>query len=85
MLAELRNFLMSLPGQLELGWSTGWWFTAAFGLVNVVIILRYGKKFARRLVAFPKFKSFYEKAISMASVFLFTRAIMVYTIFVPVI
>lgn len=78
------NILISLVHHLEVGWSTGWWFTAAFGLVNIILIIAYGKMFAKHLFAFPKFQSLKERIISMASVFLFARALMVYTLFVPI-
>ena len=84
MSVKLWDSLLSLLRQLEIGWSTGWWFTAAFGLVNIVLIIKYGRAFTKRLVAFPKFQSLHERIISMASVFLFARAIMVYTVFVPI-
>jgi protein-S-isoprenylcysteine O-methyltransferase Ste14 len=78
------DILISLVQHLEVGWSTGWWFTAAFGLVNLILIIRYGKAFAKHLFAFPKFQSLTERIISLASVFLFARALMVYTVFVPI-
>ena len=84
MFAKSWNILTSLARYLEIGWSTGWWFTAAFGLVNIFLIIVYGKRFARHLFAFPKFQSLKEKIISMTSVFLFARALMVYTVFVPI-
>lgn len=78
------NTLTSLAQHLEIGWSTAWWFTVAFGLVNMVLIMAYGRRFAKHLFAFPKFKSLKERIISMASVFLFARALMAYTVFVPI-
>ena len=78
------DILMSLVRHLDIGWSTGWWFTAAFGLVNIILIIWYGKRFARHLFAFPKFQSLRERIISMASVFLFARALMAYTVFFPI-
>jgi protein-S-isoprenylcysteine O-methyltransferase Ste14 len=84
MFTKAWDFLLSLFGQLEIGWSTGWWFTAAFGVVNLALIIKYGRAFAKRLLAFPKFRSLRERIVSMASVFLFARALMVYTVFVPI-
>ena len=78
------DIFISLVQHLEVGWSTGWWFTAAFGLVNLVLILGYGKAFAKHLFALPKFQSLAERAISLASVFLFASALRVYTVFVPI-
>ena len=84
MAAKIWDSVLSLLQQLDLGWSTGWWFTVAFGLINLIIIIKYGRKFTKRLLAFPKFQSLMERISSMTSIFLFARALMVYTVFVPI-
>lgn len=83
MLAKVWNFLISLLQHIEIGWVGGWWFTAIFGLANLFLIMIYGRTFAKRLFLFPKFQSIKERIISLSSVFLFARGLMIYTIFVP--
>jgi protein-S-isoprenylcysteine O-methyltransferase Ste14 len=78
------GFVLSLLQHIEIGWAGGWWFTGAFGLMNIILIMIYGRAFTKRLFSFPKFQSLKEKIISLASVFLFTRALLVYTVFVPI-
>jgi protein-S-isoprenylcysteine O-methyltransferase Ste14 len=83
MFEKAWGFALSLLQHIEIGWAGGWWFTATFGLVSIILIMIYGRAFAKRLFSFPKFQSLKERIISMASVFLFARGLMIYTVFVP--
>lgn len=83
MFSKAWDFLISLLQHIEIGWTSGWWFTATFVLINIILIIIYGRAFTKRLFSFPKFQSLKERIISLASVFLFARGLMVYTIFVP--
>jgi protein-S-isoprenylcysteine O-methyltransferase Ste14 len=76
---------MSLLPEFQIGWWNGWWYPAVFGLINLVLVLVYGPgKFGKRLVRLPPFASRIEKILSLASVFLFGRGLMVYSIFVTI-
>jgi protein-S-isoprenylcysteine O-methyltransferase Ste14 len=83
MFGKTCDFILSLLQYIDIGWYNGWWFTAIFGLANLFLIMIYGRAFAKRLFSFPKFQSLKERIISLSSVFLFARGLMVYTIFVP--
>ena len=74
---------MSLSPDFQIGLWTGWWFSAAYGLINLIILATSQKGFPRRLFLFPQFTSLKEKIISMSSVFLFGRGMIIYTVFVP--
>ncbi len=74
---------MTLVPELQIGLYTGWWFSVIFGLVNLGLIVKYPRDFSRRLFKFPEFKSRTEKILSMISVVVFTRGLIIYTIFVP--
>ena len=69
---------------IPVGWSYGWWFSVAFGLVNLFFILKYPRHFLKRLLKFPSFESKFEKVISFTSVIVFMRGMMIYTIFVVI-
>lgn len=75
---------MNIQEFISIGWSNGWWFTAIFGLVNLFFLMKYPRCFSKRLLRFPPFKSKFDKVISMISVVLFMRGIMVYTLFVTI-
>ncbi|MBU2510050.1 isoprenylcysteine carboxylmethyltransferase family protein [bacterium] len=75
---------MSINEYIKIGWTNGWWFTLVFGLVNSYFFIKYPRDFSRRILKFPGFESVKDKAISFASVVLFTRGMMVYTIFVKI-
>ncbi len=75
---------MAIPEFLQISWYHGWWFTMAFGLVNCCFLFRYPRRFPKRVFRFPSFKSTPEKVISLISVVVFTRGLMILTIFVPI-
>ena len=60
----------------------GWWFTAAFGLFNLFYLIRYPRRFSKRLFKLPTFNSILEKVTSIISMVLFMRGMMIYTIFI---
>ena len=74
---------MSMFSELQIGWWNGWWYTAIFALINLGLIVAYGPRtFGKRLVRLPPFVSRLEKILSLASVFLFGRGMMIYSVFV---
>ena len=74
---------MSLLPEFQIGWWNGWWYPAVFGLINLVLIVAYGPRtFGKRLIRLPHFTSRTEKILSLASVFLFGRGMMIYSVFV---
>jgi protein-S-isoprenylcysteine O-methyltransferase Ste14 len=71
--------------EFQIGWLNGWWYPAVFGLINLVLIAAYGPwTFGKRLVRLPVFASRMEKILSLASVFLFGRGMMIYSVFVTI-
>jgi len=69
--------------EFEFGWTCGWWYIAAFVLLNLAFLFRYGfRRLGKRLVALPRFVSWTEKILSLASVSLFGRMMMLYAVFV---
>lgn len=74
---------MELLPDVVLGWRTGLWYTAAFTLTNAVLIATSPKGFSRRLFRLPTWVSWRERTVSMVSLFVFARGLMVYTVFVP--
>jgi protein-S-isoprenylcysteine O-methyltransferase Ste14 len=76
---------MSLLPEFQIGWLNGWWYPALFGLINLVLIAVYGPRtFGTRLVRMPPFSSRIEKILSLASVFLFGRGMIIYSFFVTI-
>ena len=76
---------MSLLPEFQIGWWNGWWYPALFGLINLVLIMAYGPRtFGKRLVRMPPFSSQIEKILSLASVFLFGRGMIIYSLFVTI-
>ncbi len=74
---------MSFISELQIGLWTGWWFSASFGIINLILMAVYRKSYAKRLFPFPPFLSRKEKVLSWASVFLFGRGMILFTVFVP--
>lgn len=74
---------MSLMPELDFGWATAWWYTAAFGIANLLLLALSPQGVSKRLFRLPAFESLWEKAASLVSVFVFARALMIYTVFVP--
>ena len=76
---------MEILDYISIGWSNGWWFTVVFGLANLVFLVAYPRQFSKRLFKIPTFKSMFERMISIVSVIVFMRGMMIYTIFVPMV
>jgi protein-S-isoprenylcysteine O-methyltransferase Ste14 len=75
---------VSLIPELHIGWLNGWWYPIIFGLINLSLIAAYGPRiYGKRLTHMPPFTSRQKKILSLASMFLFARGMMVYSIFVP--
>ena len=69
-------------GDFNIGWGYAWWFPAVYALITIVIMVIYGKGFAKKFFRFPgaKFKGRIPTIISST---VFSRGIMVYAIFIP--
>ena len=74
---------MELPEFLQIGLRHAWWFTAVFGMGNVYFLLRYPRRFSRRVFRFPSFDTLRERVVSYVSVAIFMRGLMLLTVFVP--
>lgn len=75
---------MKIPEFLLIGWWHGWWFTVVFGMVNGFIMLRYPRCFSKRVLRVPPFTTLREKVVSYISVLVFTRGLMILTVFIPI-
>ncbi len=75
---------MAILDSISIGWMNGWWFTALFGLVNVAFIIKNPKHFSKRIFRLPPFNSLFERVVSMISVIVFTRGMMIFTIFATI-
>jgi protein-S-isoprenylcysteine O-methyltransferase Ste14 len=62
----------------------GWWFSAAFAFVNLLFVLSSSRARIKRLMRFPKFTSKFERIISYISVILYTRGLIILTVFIPI-
>lgn len=62
----------------------GWWFSTVFGFVNLLFILSSSETRVKRLMRFPKFTFRFERIISYVSVVLFTRGLIILTVFIPI-
>lgn len=74
---------MSLLSELSIGWEYAWWFPATYALITILMVAMYGRDFAKRFLRFPGSKSIKQKIPIMLSATLFGRALMIYSIFVP--
>ena len=74
---------MSIIPELHIGWWNGWWYPVIFGLVNLSLMAAYGPRiFGKRLIRLPPFASRKERILSMGSMLLFARGMMIYSVFV---
>ena len=69
--------------ELNIGWGYAWWFPSAYALITISIVVIYGREFLKRFFRFPKSESIKHKIPVILGATLFGRAIMVYSIFVP--
>ncbi len=69
--------------ELSIGWGTAWWFAAAYALITLSIVAIYGREFSKRCFRFPRSKSIKHKIPVALGAALFGRALMMYSIFVP--
>jgi protein-S-isoprenylcysteine O-methyltransferase Ste14 len=70
--------------EISFGWRCAWWYVAVFVLVNLAFVLPRGSRTGRRLIALPRFESRKEKLLSLASVGLFGRGMMIYSVFITI-
>ena len=69
--------------ELNIGWGYAWWFPATYVLITISIVAIYGREFSKRFFRFPKSESIKQKIPVLLGAALFGRAIMIYSIFVP--
>lgn len=74
---------MSLLPELSVGLEYAWWFTAAYALITISMIVIYGRDFSRRFFRIPATKSIKQKIPIVLGAALFGRALMIYSIFEP--
>ena len=74
---------MSILPELHIGWWNGWWYPVIYGLINLGLMVAYGPRiFGKRLIRLPPFASRKERILSMGSMLLFARGMMIYSVFV---
>ena len=74
---------MSLLPEFQIGWWNGWWYPVVFGLISLGLMVAYRPRaFGKRLVRLPPFSSSVERILSMASIFLFGRGMIIYSVFI---
>jgi protein-S-isoprenylcysteine O-methyltransferase Ste14 len=76
---------MQLIPEHYLGFQNVWWFSLAYGILSIGIMMFLPKERRKRILTFPKFNSKFEKILSGLSLFVFGRGLIVYSIFIPVI
>lgn len=69
--------------ELRLGWDTAWWFPVVYGLITLAVVALYGRAFSQRFFSFPRSESIRQKIPVALSAAVFGRALMVFSIFVP--
>lgn len=62
----------------------GWWFSSAFAIVNLLFVLFSSRARIKQLMSFPRFASRFVRIISYVSVVLFTRGLIILTVFIPI-
>jgi protein-S-isoprenylcysteine O-methyltransferase Ste14 len=66
---------------IDLGYA--WWFTVAYALITISMIAIYGRGFSRRFFSLATSKSIKQKIPVVLGAALFGRALMLYSIFIP--
>jgi protein-S-isoprenylcysteine O-methyltransferase Ste14 len=60
-----------------------WWFTLTYALITLSMIVIFGRTFSKRFFSLATSKSFKQKIPVVLGAALFGRALMLYSIFVP--
>lgn len=74
---------MQLIPEHSLGFQNAWWFSLAYGMLSVGIIIFLPKERRKRILTFPKFNTKFEKVFSGLALFVFGRGLVVYSFFIP--
>jgi len=77
--------LLMIAEKLNIGLMNAWWYPIAFGIVNIAFMIAYPKKFRQRLFAIPKVESRFLKLMFFVSLVIFSRGLIIYSIFVPLV
>jgi len=75
--------LLMIAEKSNIGLVNAWWYPVAFGIVNIAFMIAYPKRFRKRLFAIPKAESWFLKVMFFVSMVLFSRGLIIYSIFVP--
>jgi protein-S-isoprenylcysteine O-methyltransferase Ste14 len=75
--------MISIFSKINIGWDYAWWFPAAYALLTLTMIAIYGKVFSRKFFHIPSSKSLKQKIPYILGAALFGRALMVFSIFIP--
>ena len=74
---------MSYVSNLRIGWGFGWWFPAVYAVLTLSLMVIYGKGFSKKFFHIPSAKSLKQKIPYIFSAALFGRALMVFSVFIP--
>ena len=77
--------LSMIAEKLNIGLLNAWWYAIIYGIVNIAFMIAYPKKFRRRLFAIPKAGSRFLKVMFFVSLVIFSRGLIIYSIFVPLV
>lgn len=68
----------------EIGLLNAWWFSLLYFIISFIMLGIMPKDRRQRILKFPKFESKMEKLISGVALIIFSRGLIVYTIFIPI-
>ncbi len=74
---------MQLIPEHSLGFQNTWWFSLAYGILSMGIMIFLPKERRKRILTFPKFNTKFEKLFSGLALFVFGRGLIVYSVFIP--
>ena len=77
--------LVMIADKLNIGLLNAWWYSVAFGIVNLISMIAYPKQFRQRVFAIPRIESRLLKITFFVSMVLFSRGLILYSIFVPLV
>ncbi|MBA7669129.1 hypothetical protein ES703_77257 [subsurface metagenome] len=77
--------LTMIAEKFNIGLLNAWWYPIVYGIANIAFMIAYPKKFRLRMFTIPKVESRFLKAMFFVSLFFFSRGLIIYSIFVPLV
>ena len=74
-----------MADKLNIGLLNAWWYPVAFGIVNLISMIAHPKQFRQRVFAIPGMESRLLKITFFVSMVLFSRGLILYSVFVPLV